>query len=80
MAKEREMERNEYSIVGYPQKRERIKSRDESREEKEERYWARSTWYQTSGTLVYMGREATGPLYRAGVLYLNIYRMYTAWC
>lgn len=71
------MERNEYSIVGYPQKRERIKSRDESREEEEEE---RSTWYQTSGTLVYMGREATGPLYRAGVLYLNIYRMYTAWC
>lgn len=30
------MERNEYSIVGYPQKRERIKSRDESREEEEE--------------------------------------------
>lgn len=72
------MERNEYSIVGYPQKRERIKSRDESREKEEEE--ERSTWYQTSGTLVYMGREATGPLYRAGVLYLNIYRMYTAWC
>lgn len=73
------MERNEYSF-GYPQKRERIKSRDESREEEREEVTERSTWYQTSGTLVYMGREATGPLYRADVLYLNIYRMYTARC
>lgn len=45
-----------------------MEEEEEQEEQEEEKEVTEcSTWYQTSGTLVYMGREATGPLCRVGI-------------